>query len=227
MKIKLEKILEELSHDTLAFMADSNHARGSIMPDQIPKVVGRLNSVLRKLSVRFTLTEKRIKVRISKGVRYYPLTVNAPYIIQDPTEPFEGDVARILSVETANGKMHGLNDVAAHNSILLRDEGRSFSTDEHVFEGIAEVVYKATTPQFDPVNADQEQTIDVPESLLNALYIGVAAITYQGIGGPENIAISNGLWAQYENECNTAKLNSAVEVVEFEESNRLRDKGFR
>lgn len=227
MKITLAKILEGLSHDTLSFMADSNHSQGIITGDQIPKTINRVNSVLRRLAVKFTLQEKTIKVLINKDQRYYPLKVGEAHIVEDPDEPFTGDINRILSIETANGRSHNMSDLAPHDSILLRDEGKSFAVDAYVPLGLANVIYKANTPQFEVNAENQSQEIELPEALLNALYLGVAAITYQGIGGPENIALSQSMWAQYENECANAKLNSAVEVDQFEESNKLQDRGFR
>jgi len=227
MKITLAKILEGLSHDTLSFMADSNHARGSIVGDQIPKVVSRINAVLRRLAVKFTLSEKSVKVDITADRQYYPMTVGSAWIVEDPEEPFTGDVARILGIELSNGRVYNLNDVAKHDSVLLRDGGKAFAIDAGLPEGLAVVTYKAATPEFDLTGENQAQEIELPESLLNALYIGVAAITYQGIGGPENITLSNSHWAQFEREIKEAQVNSAVEVEQYEERNLLKDRGFR
>lgn len=227
MKITLAKVLESLSHDTLSFMADSNHARGSIVGAQIPKVISRVNSVLRRLNVKFTLSEKRVRINLETGRRYYPLTVGASWIVSDPDEPFIGDVSRILSIETSNGRVHDLNDVAKHNSILLRDEGKSLVVDSFVPTGPAVVTFKANTPQFDLDVENLTQEIEIPEALLNALYLGVAAISYEGIGGAENISMAMAKWKQYEAECVEAKINSAVEVEEFEDKNTFADRGFR
>lgn len=226
MKITLKEILESLSHETLSFMAESNHANGTIAADQIPKVVGRVNSVLRRMAVRFVLKEKSIKVNVSAGRRYYPLTQGSTWIVPDPAEPFTGDVGRILGIETPNGRMHELGDKASLKSILLRDDGTAFAIDSTLPNGTYTVIYKAATPQFKPDPEKLDQVLDIPEALLNALYLGVAAITYEGIGGAENLAMARDKWAQYEKECGEAKINSAVEVEESDEGNKLLDRGF-
>lgn len=227
MKITLKTMLESLSHDTLSFMADSNHARGSIQGDQIPKVISRINAVLRRLAVKFTLNEKTIKVLTTNEQRYYTLFPDDAWIVEDEDEPYTGDVARILGIELSNGRIHKLNDVAPSDSILLRDDGKAFALDGSIPAGLVVVTYKAATPVFEIDGSNLDQEIEIPESLLNAVYIGVAAITYQGIGGPENTSLANALWAQYEKECGEAKINSAVEVEQYEERNLFMDKGFR
>lgn len=226
MKITLEQILESLSHDTLAFMADSNHANGTISPDQIAKVVSRINNVLRRLNVKFVLHEKIIRVNVSGNRRYYPLKAGSTWISADPDEPFEGDVGRILGIETPAGRMHPLGDKSMTNSILLRDEGVAFALDTNVPNGTYTVIYKAATPQFKTDGSDLQQALNIPEPLLNALYLGVSAITYEGIGGEDNIRMAGAKWAQYEKECGEAKINSAVDVEENDEGNKFRDRGF-
>lgn len=227
MKITLAQALKSLSSDALAFMASSD-ANQTIVGDQIPKVVNRLNSVLRRLAVKFTLSEKIVRVNITADRRYYPLTEDAAWIDEDPDEPFTGDVVRILGMTMADGRSYNLNDVAKHDSILLRDNGTAFALDTYLPVGPADVIYKAATPQFlEDGSEDQSQEIDIPEALLNALYIGVAAISYEGIGGPENISMARSKWAQFEKECAEAKINSAVEVQEYEDRNLLRERGFK
>lgn len=228
MKITLEQILESLSHDTLAFMADSNHANGTIAADQIPKVVSRINSVLRRLAVKFVLSEKRVAVSVTKDRRYYSLVEGSAWIVNDPLNPFTGDVGRILGIEDPHGRMRDLGDKATFDSILLRDEGTSFIMDTNDYPvGIWTVIYKAATPQFRAKEPDLAQVLDIPEALLNALYTGVAAITYEGIGGEDGIRMAAAKWAQYERECGEAKINSAVEIEENDDGNKFLDRGFR
>lgn len=99
------------------------------------------------------------------------------------------------------------------------------TNDYHV--GTWTVIYKAATPQFRAKEPDLAQVLDIPEALLNALYSGVAAIAYEGIGGEDGIRMANTKWAQYEKECGEAKINSAVEVEENDEGNKFLDRGFR
>jgi hypothetical protein len=226
MKITLEQMLESLSYDTLSFMTDSNHANGTIAPDQIAKVVSRINSVLRRLSVRFVLNEKSVKVTVTADRRYYPLTADAAWIESDPEDPFIGDVGRILGIETPYGRMHPMGDTAIYDSIVLRDEGTAFALDTSLSSGTYRVIYKAATPQFKTDGSDLTQELNIPEALLNAVYMGVAAITYEGIGGPENLAMARDKWAHYEKEAGEAKINSAVEVEENDEGNKFLDRGF-
>jgi hypothetical protein len=226
MKITLQQILEGLSHETLSFMADSD-AAGTIVGDQIPKVIGRVNATLRKLAVKFTLSEKTVRVRVTADRRIYTLTNGAAWIVSEPGISFVADVARILGIETPSGRMHPMNDLAKHDSIMLKNEGRAFMLDAHMPVGIYTVVYKAETPKFKTDGSDLTQVIEIPEALLNALYIGVAAITYEGIGGPENIQMANVKWAAFEKECGEAKINSAVETEQYEDSNLFMERGFR
>lgn len=226
MQITLDTLLKSLSYETLSFMAESNHANGTIAPDQVPKVVGRINAVLRRMAVKFVLKEKTIKVNVTNDIRYYPLTVGAAWIVPDPDEPFTGDVGRILGIETPTGRMHDLGDKASLKSILLRDDGKSFALDSTLPAGVYSVLYKASTPQFIPDVSKLDQKLEIPEALLNALYLGVAAITYEGIGGAENLAMARDKWNQYEKECSEARLNSGVEVEESDDGNKFVDRGF-
>lgn len=226
MKIALETILQSLSHETLSFMAESNHANGTIASDQLPKVIGRINNVLRRLNVKFTLHEKRLRVLVTEDRRYYPLIANSLWIDEDPDEPFTGDVNRILGVETPLGRMHPLGDKAILRSIVLRDEGTAFALDTELPAGTYTVIYKAATPQFKTDGTDLKEVLNIPEALLNALYLGVAAITYEGIGGEDNIRLAQSKWAQYEKETAEAKLNSAVDIEENDEGNKFFDRGW-
>ena len=228
MKITLEAILRSLSHETLSFMADSNHANGTIQPDQIPKVIGRINGVLRRLSVKFVLSEKTVDVQVTGTRRRYSLNQGDAWIVEDEDNPFIGDVGRILKIEAPNGRSYNLNDNATHDSIILKDDGTSFILDSFLMSGVYTVTYKATTPQFvESMNPDLTEVLNIPEALLNALYTGVAAQTYEGIGGEDNLAMARSKWRQFETDCAEAKINSAVEVDEFEEVNRLMDRGFK
>jgi hypothetical protein len=228
MQITLGRILESLSYETLSFMAESNHANGSIAADQIPKVVGRVNAVLRRLAVKFVLRERRIKVNVTLDRRYYTLNVDDAWIEEDPDETFTGDVGRILAIETPTGRNHDLGDKATLRTIVLRDEGKAFALDTTLEAGVYTVIYKAATPQFvfDVADTDLEQVLHIPEPLLNALYLGVAAITYENIGGAENVSMAQSKWSQYEKECAEARINSAIEIEENDEGNKFLDRGF-
>ena len=228
MKITLEAILRALSHETLSFMSDSNHANGTIQPDQIPKVLGRINGVLRRLSVKFVLNEKRVSFQVTPGQRSYSLADRAAWIIDTPSEPFLGDVATILGIEAPCGRMYNLRDKATHDSILLKDEGTTFVLDTHLKSGVYEVIYKAKTPQFkESSTPDLNEILNIPEALLNALYLGVAALTYEGIGGEDNVNMARSKWRQFDADCLDAKIYSAVEDEEHEEVNRFLDRGFK
>ena len=183
--------------------------------------------MLRKLAVKFVLKEKMVKVNVTANRRYYTLNRLDPWIISDIDEPFEGDVSLILGIETPEGRMHPIGDKASFRSILLRDDGNAFAMDTHLSSGVYTIYYKAKTPQFenDPENLDQ--VLDIPESLLNALYEGVAATTYEGIGGAENVKLAISKWQKFEQDCSEAKINSAVNVDETDEGNKFWDRGFR
>lgn len=226
MKMTLQQILEGLSHETLSFMADSD-AAGTIVGDQIPKVIGRVNATLRKLNVKFTLAEKTVRVRVTADRRFYSLGAADTWIVPEAGVTFAGDVSRILRIETPNGVVHPLNDKVKHDSIMLKDEGKSFSLAAHLPVGTYTVTYKAETPKFKTDGSDLIQQIELPEALLNALYIGVAGYTYEGIGGAENLQMAQAKWAAFEKECAEAVVNSAVDVDEYEEANLFRDRGFR
>lgn len=227
MKITLKEILEALSHESLSFMADSNHANGTIAADQIPKIIGRVNGVIRKLAVKFVLKEKMIRVNVSANRRYYTLNKGDAWIIEDPLEPFENDVSLILGIETPDGRMHPIGDKASFRSILLRDDGNAFAMDTHLPNGIYTIYYKAKTPQFEIDPEKLDQVLEIPEALLNALYEGVAAVTYEGLGGAENVKLAIAKWQKFEQDCSEAKINSAVNVEETDEGNKFGDRGFR
>lgn len=227
MKITLAKILEGLSHDALSFMAESNSARGSIREAQIPKVTSRINNILRRLAVRFVLQEKSVRVQLSPGNRYYSLRVGEPYILDDAEDYFAGDVRQILTIQLPNGRKHGLNDEAGFGNIMIQEGGTAFLMDDNMPVGTAVITYKAATPQFETDDCNTEQEIHLPEALINALYQGVAALTYQSMGGTENIALAQGYWGQFDSECDRAELGSAVETKKFEETNKFADRGFR
>jgi hypothetical protein len=227
MKITLAKVLEALSHDTLSFMADSNSANGTIAADQIPKVISRVNSVLRRLAVKFVLSEKSVNVLVNTTRRQYSLKASDPWIVRETGVVFPDDVGQILGIRLPNGRMVALNESIKHDSIMLTPDAKSFIVATFLPSGTYKVIYKAITPQFDIRGTDQTAELDIPEALLNALYLGVSAITYEGIGGPENVQMAQAKWAQFEKECGEAKLNTAVETDDLEPGNRFRDRGFR
>jgi hypothetical protein len=229
MKITLEAILRSLSHETLSFMSDSGHGNGTIEPEQIPKVIGRINAILRRLSVKFVLNEKTVKVNVVADRLYYPLTaLNAAWVVADLANPWTADVGRILGIKTPSGRMYDLSDRSTHDSIMLDTEGTGFRFPYFFAEGEYEIIYKASTPQFEESpEPDLSEELSIPEALLNALYQGVAAMTYEGIGGSENIALANSKWAMFNSDCSDAKINSSVEVEEYLDVNLFANRGFK
>lgn len=226
MKITLKQLLKALSRDSLSFMADANNSNGSITVDQIPKVVSRINSVLRRLNVKFTLSERTVRLFVNADRRYYPL--EEPLLWAGGADyEFLTDVERILAVQQDDGRMIPLNDLAVSKNIRLRDNGRSLYLTQAVPAGWLNIIYKAKTPQFNEESEDLNQTIEFPEALLNALYAGVAAISYEGIGGAENVQLAANKWTQYEKESMEAVVNSAVEVEEYEDANLHVIRGYR
>lgn len=227
MRYKLEDILRILSHDALSFMASGSDSNGSIMPKEINKTTSRVNSVLRRLGSTFVLKESTVRIRLEKDQKTYKLEASNPFIVIDPGNPFLDDVAQILRVEDADGKIRGLDDLARNDSIMVRDNGTSLRVSEVILNrgGELTVTYKARTPQFE-VTENLAQEIEFPEELINALSQGVAAMTYSGMGGSENVQISNGFWSSFNVEVNLVKSSSGGEDEEITTINKLKSKGF-
>jgi len=216
---KLSEVYKALALSTLksaGFIADD---RVSIEPQGKPEVLALINEGLTRLHSRFVLRTSNCIVEMKEGRTDYPLLARYsyegfdpskaqyPYIMDNPSEPFQEDVIKILNVYDNKGNRRKLNDDHDKSGLFTpRPDVLQCMWPRH-YEAL-NVLYQAKHPE---LTGDDEQEVDLPETLYSALENWVGYRYHTGLNTPENSAKAAEYLQLYESICG--------EVVDFDLAN--------
>lgn len=184
-----------------------------------PEVLAHINEGLTRLHSRFVLRTNNCIVEMKEGRTDYPLLARYsyerfdptkapyPYIMDTPQEPFQEDVIKILNVYDSKGVRRKLNDDHDKNGLFTpRPDVLQCMWPRH-FEAL-NVLYQAKHPE---LTGDENQEIDLPETLYSALENWVGYRYHTGLNTEGSTAKATEYLQLYESICG--------EVVDFDLAN--------
>ena len=195
--MRLSKIFEHLTHNTLANLSIGHDDIGEVSPDKYPKLITLVNAGLIDLYTRFALRTRDLTLQLSDGKNMYPLTteyaesnlvsVETKYILDGTAfYPFNDDIISIDEVYNEIGGRIALNNA--------NEEGSVYTPSPSVLqvpytsrENILAVVYRALPDEISTSVIDPSaEEVELPYHFLEALTSFIAWKMYTPIDGVEN-----------------------------------------
>lgn len=206
----LSDAFEKLSFGPLSNLAIGGSGSGVIPESRQPSVVVRINHALTALYTRFPLVKKTIILETQAGRFQYPLrrdfaltsTSTEPFkfIIDDPSDPFLGDVAKLEGVSSHENyelPFNDRNDERSWHKAAFDVLSVGFPRDGERFFAH----YRARHAQISVKDASPETEIVIPSELEQAFLHHVAGNIYAGIGQEDSMMKAQMHMTVFESEC--------------------------
>ena len=218
---KLSEVYRGLALSTLKGTGAVTDDRLGIEPDSKPEILAAINEGLVRLHSRFPLKTNNCIVEMKEGRTDYPLhskyaysrftkltlEVQYPYIMDGFMKPFQDDVIKILNVFDNSGNRRRLNDYSDPRAIFTpRPDTIQCMRPRH-FEAL-NVTYQAKHPV---LTGDEEQEVDLADTLMTALHNWVGYRYHTGLNTTEANAKAAEYLQTYESICG--------EVVDYDLAN--------
>lgn len=206
----LTELYRRLSLGPLSNLAVGNEGSGTLTDKGKSQALLHLNTALRNLSGRFTLSSGAVLVRGMEGVADYALRVENSYTVQSEetpagtsyyimdteSAPFDGRVVSILSVWVDNQELP-LNEL--DNPYSVHAAGDTFTIPYRWYDQTFSVMYQR---YLDEIPAGNDTlVVPIPVPLETALVDFIASEFYSGMNSQENIARGQLHRNKYESEC--------------------------
>lgn len=210
--MKLSEIFNQLTFGELKQLGIGGFEQGAIQPASYREVVNHINLAMLNLYTRFPIKENFIYLRTQADKFVYQL-VPANAVSSNPTSgfildsvaaPFTGDILRVGSMYDEDGNELDVNDENAEKSIYTNAYD-SIQIPYATGDELITITYRAkskviTVPQA-VATLDINQTVDLPEVLLEPLLVYVEYRVHKARGGEAGIAQANIAKQHYEMLC--------------------------
>lgn len=194
--MRLSRIFEHLTHNTLANLAVGDAAIGEVSPDKYPKLITLVNAGLLDLYTRFPIRTRDLTLQLSDGQNIYPLlaiyaesdpAIETKYILDSTSVyKFTDNILSIDEVYNEIGESVPLND--AHNpDSVFTPSAAELQVPYVSRENMLSVIYRATPDiiGIDVVDPSNEE-VDLPYHFMEAITSFIAWKMYTPIDGSEN-----------------------------------------
>ena len=195
--MRLSKIFEHLTHNTLSNLSIGHDDIGEVSPDKYPKLITLVNAGMIDLYTRFALRSRDITIQLFDGKNMYPLhtdfaesnleSVETKYILDGTTVfQFNDDIISIDEIYNEVGGRIPLNDLHSEFSVFTPSPSviQVPYTDR---ENTISLIYRALPDEISIGVIDPSQEdVDLPFHFLEALTSFVAWKMYTPIDGVEN-----------------------------------------
>ena len=201
-------LFQTLSFGELSNLSMSSGGGGTIADSKKPQVLQFINAALLRLHSRFVLRENSLILQQDTTIRNYrlsskfavtavsPPTGQVQFIIDTVDAPFTDDVIKVLVAFDEFGCELPIND---------SDDCRSIFTPSPYVVQVPSPIgglklgigYQAKHPKLTAYT----DTIDLPETLIDALTAYVGYLAYCGVAGDGGTAKSQEFLALYEARC--------------------------
>ena len=208
--IKLTELYKSLALSVLNNTSVITDDKKDIEPDKKEYILEFINEGITRLHSRFPLKTRTVYVEMREGRTEYPLLsrysymgfdpelADYPYIRDTVANPFKNDVIKILVVYDNDGNRRALNDNHnPHGLFTPRPDTLQCMRPRHL--EVLAVNYQAKHPVL--VVSEDEQEIDVPDTLLPALKYWVAYNYYTGLNTAESTGKAAEYLQMYESIC--------------------------
>jgi hypothetical protein len=195
--MRLSKIFEHLTHNTLSNLSIGHDDIGEVAPDKYPKLITLVNAGMIDLYTRFALRTRDITLQLSDGQNIYPLTtdyaesnlqsVETKYILDGTSVySFNDDIISIDEVYNEIGDLVPLNNLNDSTSVFTPSPSviQVPYTDR---ENVLILVYRALPDDISVgvIDPSQEE-VELPMHFLEAITSFVAWKMYTPIDGADN-----------------------------------------
>ena len=216
--MKLNELMLELATGELSSMAFAK--TGVIAPEAHVKVVNAINVALNDIFSRVPLSEKEVIVQTLDWKSLYyirkehavmdPTPGYLKYILDTPTNPFLGDLVKVMGVCNEVGDPLPMNDAEQWASVFLP----SFDSVQFNHPGADQVFmvqYQALHPKLVAEGENYlNQEIRVPPVLLDMVKLKTASCVLSPMGGQTETLKAQSLEASYEARHNSLVLKNDV-----------------
>lgn len=233
--MNIEQLYKDLSYNKLSNLAMGSDGTGVVLDAHKPKIILAADEALLRLHTKFVLKEKDLLIEMVDHITNYHLSAKfaessfgsttQPYLyIKDlMAETFQDDVVRILSVQTEFGCTLPLNDEGQELS-LFTPQGNVLQVPRPEEGRVLVVLYQARHPklQLD----DENQEIELPDCLHEAMRSYIAYLVYSGMNTQESTMKSQEHLAMYNSLCQEAIEQDLVSTSLSVTSNRFNKRGW-
>ena len=195
--MRLSKIFEHLTHNTLSNLSIGQDDIGGVSPDKYPKLITLVNAGMVDLYTQFALRTRDITLQLWDGQSIYPLTsdyaesntesIETKHILDGTTVyKFTNDIIVVDEVYNEIGGRLPLNDLHSEFSVFTPSP-TVLQVPYSNRENILAVVYRALPDEIDVGLLDpSEEEVDLPYHFIEALTSFIAWKMYTPSDGPEN-----------------------------------------
>jgi len=195
--MRLSKIFEHLTHNTLSNLSIGHDEIGEVSPDKYPKLITLVNAGLIDLYTRFALRTRDITIQLSDGKNIYPLTIafaesntasiETKYILDATTfYKFTDDIISIDEVYNEIGQRVPLNESDNESSVFTPSPS-VLQVPYTSRENVLSILYRALPDEIAVSVLDPSaEEVDLPYHFLEALTSFIAWKMYTPIDGAEN-----------------------------------------
>lgn len=192
--MRLSKIFEHLTHNTLANLSIGNDDIGEVSPDKYPKLITLVNAGLIDLYTRFALRTRDITLQLSDTQNIYPLTseyaesntesVETKYILDAATYyKFTDNIISIDEVFNEIGQRVPLNDSERPSSVFTPSHA-VLQVPSTSRENVLAIVYRALPDEISTGVLDPSvEEVDLPFHFLEAITSFIAWKMYTPLDG--------------------------------------------
>lgn len=238
MTITIESVMQRLAYGHLQGLAMSAEGTGTIRETDQPKIVLGINNVLSRLSTKFDLSIKELRLGKVRGRLSYPLVPEyavstqepsvIPHILDTINDPFLGDVAVIMAAYDFMNRPLPLERRGRRGpGPYITDEPAIVFPYEAMLEGPYWTVrYRAKLPTYDIMEFDPLTPIPLPTELHSALLAGIAADIFSNMNGQEHLARGATLEQQFNTLSDEVVLGDPLGQASTGVADRFHDNGW-
>lgn len=209
-----------LSYGELSNLAMSNDGNGTIIASSQPKIVQYANEALLRLYSRFVLKENDLIIEMQEWITFYHLTppyavtytppagtASQPvrYIMDIPSQPFLGDVIKVMAVFDSEGENLPLNDDAQMFSVFT-PQVNVLQVPQPVYRHSSSVsgvryitvLYQARHAK---LLGDLQEEICIPDIILGAFTSYIAYKVFSHMNTTDSTAKAQEYLGMYESIC--------------------------
>jgi hypothetical protein len=238
MSKTIADIFRSLSHGHLSNLSIGGEGSGEIPVQHRGRVTSLLNDALTEIHGRFNLSEKELIIRATSDRTQYPLRAvhamsqsgsEAKFIMDTLSDPFTGDVLKLLVAADEGGYEVPINDPGADFSLFtptydLLEIPAPLTGDFYY------LIYQANHAEMfhDAENPDNAlyQNVRLPSVLYPAVEAFVASKIYGNIAGAEQSAKGAELFGLYDMICAQAVERDSITASTITSISKLEDRGF-
>lgn len=230
------ELFRQLSYGELSNLSIGSEGVGSINEEKRANLISYTNEALLRLYSRFVLRENDLILKLHDHITNYhflkkfaqtntePCEGMTLYIIDQPHDPFEEDLIKVLRVVDADTQADlVLNDEGNPHS-LFTPQPNTLQVPTPVTDQVLGIVYQARHPII--AYDDFEACIELPVVLHGPLKAFIAHMVFKFMNGQENSAKATEYLAIYDALCNEVVERDLVNSSSSTTTYKFEDRGF-